>query len=97
MNKPRPPRFSHKLPERVTVTPGEPIKMTCVVDGYPVPDVTWYNNGEPIGVAAQGSNQLVLANVYKSTILTCRGVSQYGVVESRILVDVPAGKLLDLV
>ena len=62
VNQPFPPKFTHSLPEKLTIDAGETVKITCVAEGSPVPEVTWYDGSEPIGVAAQGSNQLYLSN-----------------------------------
>lgn len=32
----------------VRITEGEPIRLTCKVDGYPKPKITWSKNNEPI-------------------------------------------------
>nr|KAG5711725.1 hypothetical protein BaRGS_023489 [Batillaria attramentaria] len=87
VNQPYPPKFKHTLPERIEVERGETVKITCVAEGSPVPEVRWYDKGEPIGVPAQGSNQLYLANVIRSTVLTCRAVSGWGEIESSTIVD----------
>ncbi|XP_025110455.1 protein sidekick-1-like [Pomacea canaliculata] len=87
VNQPIPPSFTHPLPRSINVTKGEPVRITCVADGYPVPDVMWFDNGEPIGVPAQGSNQLYIANIRSSTMLTCRASSQYGNIEASTRVN----------
>ncbi|KAK7099884.1 cell adhesion molecule DSCAM-like isoform X2 [Littorina saxatilis] len=82
VNEPYPPRFTHVLPEELSIQSGETVKITCEADGYPVPEVRWFDNGEPIGEPAQGSNQLFMANVRQSTVLTCRATSQWGDIET---------------
>ena len=96
VNEPFPPRFTHALPERLDVQSGDPLKITCVAEGFPVPEVRWYDGGEPIGVPAQGSNQLYLARVVKSTTLTCRATSQWGEIEAATIVNVAQGGLCTL-
>ncbi|KAL8617229.1 hypothetical protein ACOMHN_066240 [Nucella lapillus] len=91
VNEPFPPSFTHELPQRLTVQSGEPIKITCEARGSPVPDVQWYSDGEPIGVSAQGSNQLFLANVVTSTSLTCRATSPMGEIEATTIIAVARG------
>lgn len=92
VNQPVPPSFTHPLPRSINVTKGEPVRITCVADGNPVPDVMWFDNGEPIGVPAQGSNQLYIANIRSSTMLTCRASSQYGNIEASTRVNLLQGE-----
>ncbi|XP_076439918.1 protein sidekick-1-like [Babylonia areolata] len=95
VNEPIPPRFVHELPERLTIQRGEPVKITCVAEGYPVPDVQWYSNKEPIGVSAQGSNQLYMANIVSDTVLACRATSPLGEIEATTVIELSRGEADD--
>jgi hypothetical protein len=40
-----PTRLVHQPPERVEVELGQMLVLECVVEGSPVPVVTWYKHG----------------------------------------------------
>lgn len=88
VNKPIVPRFTYDLPERLTVQKGELVKIPCVAEGFPMPEVRWYEGEVPIGVVAQGSNQLYMAKVQRSTILTCKAISKLGQIQATTYVTV---------
>lgn len=54
----RPPQFTMRIRDRRVQTT-YPVRLTCQVIGYPVPEITWYKNGTEI---VQDGNYLVLIN-----------------------------------
>lgn len=43
-----PPKFFTKLPSALDLEQGEPLELFAKCDGSPIPQVTWYKDGEPI-------------------------------------------------
>ena len=67
--------------EEVTLKQNEDLKLTCDVEGYPIPEVMWYINNTPLKKEIQGiqiydNHTLFLeqAKLIDEGIYTCRYV-----------------------
>ncbi|XP_059054566.1 neural/ectodermal development factor IMP-L2-like [Achroia grisella] len=54
-------------PESVSLIPGSPLELSCVVAGHPAPTIQWLKNGEPLPDYEESANEIL--NIHPSSIV----------------------------
>lgn len=81
--------------EEITVVKGSSTSMTCFTDGTPTPRMSWFRDGQPLGLGAHLSVstqgmilQLIKAETEDSGRYTCVASNEAGEVSKHFLLKV---------
>ncbi|XP_055962583.1 hemicentin-1 [Sorex fumeus] len=90
-----PPRIIGPNPENLTVVVNNFISLSCEVSGFPAPDVSWLQDGQPVKLGPNAlvipggrTLQLIRAQVSDGGEYTCLAVNQAGESKKRVSLTV---------
>ncbi|XP_059173520.1 uncharacterized protein LOC131954050 isoform X2 [Physella acuta] len=82
------PVFTHDLPKQLKIAEGGQINLTCKAEGYPVPTVQWFENGDPVGEPADSMKELVLTDIVQPVDAKCKAQNLGGTVEFNTVIGI---------
>ncbi|KAL3853018.1 hypothetical protein ACJMK2_016604, partial [Sinanodonta woodiana] len=105
IKEPGPPDFKVKLRDK-SASPGRKIKLECLAEGFPQPEVKWYKNDlllEPVidkytitsNTEGLHSLQIVAVDLFDSDCYKCEAINKYGRVSTCAHIKIGDGDDVD--